>query len=77
MYLDIESEVVPYGELLTDRELEVLGLVARGMSNGEIARYLNLKKPTIGSHLRNIYQKMYCRSRAHAAVKAIRLGLIN
>ncbi len=64
-------------EALTPRELEVLGLVADGMSNREIARLLNVKKPTVGSHLRNIYQKLYCRTRAHAAVTALRLGIIN
>ncbi|GEM_PF-3427991 len=63
-------------EQLSTRELQVLSLVAEGMNNENIARRLSIRKPTIGSHLRNIFGKLGCNNRTEAAVKAIRLGII-
>lgn len=64
-------------EPLTPRELEVLVLVAEGMDNETIADMLGLQRATVGSHLRNIYQKFSCRGRTQAAVMAIRQGIID
>ena len=62
--------------LLTDREVEVLQLVAANASNAEIAATLFISPETVKSHLRQITRKLPARSRLHAAVKGIRLGLV-
>jgi DNA-binding NarL/FixJ family response regulator len=60
--------------LLTQREQEVLRGVARGLSNKEIGRELNLAEVTIKLHLRGVFRKMGARSRADAAVMATKAG---
>ncbi|MBV9278950.1 MAG: response regulator transcription factor [Chloroflexi bacterium] len=62
---------------LSPRELEVLALLARGLTNKQIARRLSISYPTVRSHTCSIYSKLACRSRAEAAVKALRLRLID
>jgi pimeloyl-ACP methyl ester carboxylesterase/DNA-binding CsgD family transcriptional regulator len=61
---------------LSDRELEVLRLVARGLADREIARRLSLSPHTIHRHLANIRTKLGLPSRAAAAAHASRAGLI-
>lgn len=61
-------------EPLTDREMEVLRLVATGASNKEIARHLSISVRTVQVHLGNIYGKLGVRSRTEAALYAIRRG---
>ena len=63
--------------VLADREREVLGLTADGLSAAEIAQHLHLGLPTIRSHLQNAYQKLEVSDRAAAVAKALRLGLID
>ena len=60
---------------LTSREREVLKGVALGQSNKEIGRDLGLAEVTIKLHLRNLFRKMGAKSRAEAAVMAVRAGL--
>ena len=60
--------------LLTQREQDVLRGVARGLSNKEIGRELNLAEVTIKLHLRGVFRKMGARSRADAAVMATKAG---
>ncbi len=60
---------------MSAREKEVLHGVARGRSNKEIARELGLAEVTIKLHLRNLFRKMNVKSRAEAAVKAVKAGL--
>ena len=60
--------------LLTAREQEVLRGVARGLSNKEIGRELNLAEVTIKLHLRGVFRKMGARSRSDAAVMATKAG---
>ncbi|MFQ5857089.1 MAG: response regulator [Anaerolineae bacterium] len=62
---------------LTEREIEVLRLVAQGLANKEIADRLSLSEHTVKSHLRNILDKLHLRSRAHAAAYAVQAGLVN
>jgi DNA-binding NarL/FixJ family response regulator len=63
------------GEVLTDREREVLQLVADGLSNKEIGARLSLSPHTIKAHLRSILDKLHLRSRAEAAAWAARHGI--
>jgi DNA-binding CsgD family transcriptional regulator/pimeloyl-ACP methyl ester carboxylesterase len=60
---------------LSEREREVLKLVAQGLSNREIARMLVVAPPTVASHLRHILDKLGVENRAAAAVWAVREGL--
>lgn len=59
---------------LTDREVEVLRLVAKGFSNAEIADHLSISKNTVKNHLSNILSKLYLRNRIQLAAYAIRKG---
>ena len=54
------------------REEEVLGLVAKGMVNKEIADQLGISLETVRGHLKNIYMKLHVRSRTAAAMKYFR-----
>ena len=63
-------------DMLSVRELEVLLLVARAMSNSQIASHLHISEATIKRHLTNIYAKLGVASRADAAKKALESGLI-
>jgi DNA-binding NarL/FixJ family response regulator len=60
---------------LTSRELEVLELVASGLTNGEIADRLFLSERTVGHHVSAILRKLDVRSRAEATAVAVRLGV--
>lgn len=58
------------------RELEVLRLVAKGMTNKHIASELNISDNTVGTHLVNIFRKLGVESRTEATLYALREGLI-
>lgn len=60
----------------TSREMEVLAMIVAGASNKEIARRLDLQEVTIKLHLTRIFQKMGVKNRSHAAVMAVRGGLV-
>jgi len=65
------------GRRLTDRELEVLRLIARGMSNKDIAAELVIAENTVRNHVRNILEKLQVRSRVEAAMYAVREKLVD
>ena len=62
--------------VLTPRELEVLKLVALGLSNSDVAQRLVLSEHTVHRHLANILRKLDLTSRAAAAAWAVRAGLV-
>jgi two-component system NarL family response regulator len=61
---------------LTDREIEVLKLVARGMNNRDIAKELFISENTVKNHVRNILEKLQIHSRMEAVMIAVRENLI-
>jgi two-component system NarL family response regulator len=61
---------------LTDREMEVLRLVARGLGNREIAKELFISENTVKNHIRNILEKLQLHSRMEAVVYAVREKLL-
>ncbi|NIM94993.1 MAG: DNA-binding response regulator [Anaerolineales bacterium] len=63
-------------ETLTDREMEVLQLLAEGLPNKTIALHLNVSEHTIKFHVNSILRKLGAQSRTDAVVRASRLGLI-
>ncbi|GAB2685450.1 response regulator [Thalassiella azotivora] len=62
---------------LTDRELEVLRLVARGMANRDIAAELFISENTVKNHVRNILEKLQLHSRMEAVVYAVREKILD
>ncbi len=64
------ADQLPEPEMLTVRELEILALLAQGLSDKEIAERLFLSVLTVKKHNRNIYQKLGVNGRRHAAAKA-------
>lgn len=62
---------------LSQREQEVLTLVAKGLSRNEVAAHLELSGNTVARYIRDIYQKLDISSRAEATMEACRMGLVN
>ena len=70
------TPAVPRDELLTRRQLEVLRLISKGLTDGEIAARLVLSKHTVHRHVQNTYARLGCCSRASAVAEANRLQLL-
>jgi DNA-binding NarL/FixJ family response regulator len=64
----------PFPEL-TDREREILELIAQGLNNAEIARRYVLSPKTVRNHISNIFAKLHVADRSHAIVRAREAGL--
>lgn len=62
---------------LSQREQEVLTLVAKGLSRNEVASHLGLSSNTVARYIRDVYQKLDVSSRAEATMEACRMGLVN
>ena len=65
------------GNRLRERELEILRLLVRGMTNREICTVLGISEHTVRTHLRNIYSKLDISSRNEATTLALREGLVS
>ncbi|MBI2849751.1 MAG: response regulator transcription factor [Chloroflexi bacterium] len=70
------QESILYEEL-TPRELDVLRLVAEGLSNKEIAAKLVLSEKTIKNRISNIFAKLQVNDRTQAVLRALRTGLVH
>jgi len=69
------SDLPPAEEPLTEREVEVLQLIAQGLSNQEIADILVVGERTVSTHVSNILDKLHLANRTQAALYALRKGL--
>jgi LuxR family maltose regulon positive regulatory protein len=75
----VRQDQAPQAELiepLSDREIEILGLIAEGLTNPEIASRLFLSPNTVKAHTRNIYGKLGVHNRTQAVTKSRSLGLL-
>jgi DNA-binding NarL/FixJ family response regulator len=61
---------------LSDREKEILGAIAKGLSRNEAAEILGITSNTVASHLKSIYGKLNVSNRAQATLEALKLGLV-
>lgn len=74
---DGDFEVGSLRGLLSPREQEVLALIARGFSYGEIARLQGLSVHTVQTHIKNLYGKLSVHSKNEAVFEATRMGLLS
>ena len=72
-----EAEVSEIVESLSERELEVLELIAEGLTNQEVATRLYLSLHTVKVHARNIYAKLGVKNRTQAVAKGKALGILS
>jgi two-component system, NarL family, response regulator LiaR len=72
-----ESSAVSKVDALTDRETDVLRLVAQGRANKEIASDLGIGEKTVKTHVSNVLAKLGVQSRTQAALHAARVGLVD
>lgn len=66
-----------FQQMPTKRELEVLSMAARGMTNKEIGHELGITRQTVSNHCETVYRKMNANDRAHAVFKALRMGWLD
>ena len=70
------SRRTPSGEGLSERELEILRLMAKGAANKEISAQLNIAQSTVKTHIANIFQKLRVNDRTEAVTQALKKGII-
>lgn len=73
----LDSTPVEIFDSLSDRQLEVLRLVAEGLSNNQICQQLEVTLETVKTHVLHIYQRLHARNRAHAVHLAHAHGLLD
>ncbi|WP_255375371.1 response regulator transcription factor [Saccharomonospora sp. CUA-673] len=72
-----EFDDLPPPEPLTDRELDVLRLLAGGFNNREIADAVYLAEGTVKNHVSSVLMKLHVRDRTRAVLRALHLGLLH
>lgn len=75
-YTSGEAVASKKNSLVSDRELEVLGLIAKGFLNKEIAKALFISEKTVKNHISNIFKKLKVSDRTQAAVYALKNNLV-
>jgi DNA-binding NarL/FixJ family response regulator len=70
------SRGTPSGEGLSERELEILQLMAKGAANKEISAQLSIAQSTVKTHIANIFQKLGVNDRTEAVTQALKKGII-
>lgn len=70
------SRKAPAGEMLSEREIEVLKLMAKGVSNKDIADQLSITQSTVKTHITSIFQKLDVTTRTEAVTTALKKGII-
>jgi DNA-binding NarL/FixJ family response regulator len=74
-FVELAQRTVP-GETLSEREIEVLRLMAKGAANKEIAAALFISESTVKTHIANIFQKLDVNDRTEAVTTALQKGII-
>jgi len=76
---NIDIEITPDGDIepLTEREKEVLSLVAKGASNQDIAKKLFVRDVTVKTHMNTIFKKLKVTNRTQAVLLALQTKIIN
>ena len=74
---DAATEAAAGTRSLSPREREILKLLARGLSNADVARALSVSRATVRTHLEHIYEKLEVSNRTEAVTEGIRQGLID
>jgi len=73
---EAEDQQVIQQSVLSEREMEVLQLLAQAYSTPEIANTLFISQKTVKNHLAAIYEKIDARDRTHAVIRAVKIGII-
>jgi DNA-binding NarL/FixJ family response regulator len=73
---EAETSRTQQESILSDREMEVLQLLAEGQSTPEIASNMFISQKTVKNHLASIYTKIDARDRTHAVIRAVKMGII-
>ncbi len=64
-------------DLLSDRQVQILQLIADGLGTKQVARQLGITQKTVHNHLNAIYRRLDTQSLTHAVLSAVRLGIID
>jgi len=75
-FISPKSDIEITPDELTPREMEVLQLIARGLSNKELAHKLTISEKTVKSHLSSIFSKLHLSDRTQAAIYALKHNLV-
>ncbi|MFI7104412.1 response regulator transcription factor [Streptomyces sp. NPDC050161] len=73
--MTLSQQRTPHAKL-TDREVQVLTAIVKGMSNRRIGRELRISEHTVKAHIRSIFTKLRVASRTQAAITALQAGVI-